>query len=129
MTVTNRQSTYTAQATADLSAQSSRFKVININGTLFAGAAGTLGGAIGVNITSPRSGECATYVYDGITKCVAGSGGISTVGYPVCPASGGFIAAAASGGPSIGRALELANSGDFVECFVDFTQAAAWPGV
>jgi hypothetical protein len=125
MTTLNRQNLYTVQAQADLSAQSSRFKVITLNGTLLAAAG--FATCAGILQSSCRSGEYATYCYDGITKSVAGAA-VASVGWPAKPASGGFLVPVASGDTSCGRFLELANSGDFVQVFIDFTQLAAWNG-
>lgn len=126
MTTHNYQDTYTVQAAADLSSQDARFKVITLAGTLFTGT-GT-GRAAGINITSARSGEQATYVMNGIAKVVAG-GAVSTLGYPMAAASGGFMAAATSGGTSFGRALETCASGDLVQVMCDFRLATHWSGV
>jgi|NOAtaT_5_FD_contig_101_903282_length_2131_multi_3_in_0_out_0_3 hypothetical protein len=127
MTTHNNTQQYTVQAAADLSGQSSRFAVITLAGTLFVGGAGS-GRAAGINMTSARSGEFATYQYAGIVKCIAGAA-VSTLGFALAPSSGGFMVAATSGGLTFGRALETANSGDLFQALVDFSKVAAWPGV
>lgn len=130
MTTHNEQCVFTVQAAEDLSAQSARFKAITLAGTLMPAnpAAGTSQRVAGVNITSARSGENATYVYQGITKAVAGAA-ISTLGYPIMVGSSGFMFAAASGSIHVGRAIETAASGDLFQCFVDFNTLPAWGGV
>lgn len=125
MTTHNDYDVYTAVAAEDLSSQAARFKVMTLAGTLFTGT-GT-GRAAGINITSARSGENATYVTNGIMKVVAG-GAVSTLGYPMAAASGGFMIAASSGGVNFGRALETCASGDLVQVMCDFRLAAHWSG-
>jgi hypothetical protein len=125
MTTHNNQNLYTVQAGEDLSSQAARFKVITLAGTLFSGT-GT-GRAAGVNITSARSGEQASYVMNGITKVVAG-GAVNTLGFPVAAASGGFMVAASSGGVAFGRALETCASGDLVQVMCDFRIPGFWSG-
>lgn len=125
MTTHNNYDVYTATAAEDLSAQASRFKVINLAGTLFTGT-GT-GRAAGINITSARSGEQATYVTNGIAKVVAG-GAVNTLGFPMAAASGGFMVAASSGGVTFARALETCASGDLVQVMCDFRIAGFWSG-
>lgn len=125
MTTHNDYDVYTAQAAEDLSSQFARFKVMTLAGTLFTGT-GT-GRAAGINITSARSGEMATYVTNGIAKVVAG-GAVNTLGFPLAPASGGFMVAASSGGVTFGRALETCASGDLVQVMCDFRIAGLWSG-
>lgn len=130
MTTHNEQLGYTVQAAEDLSGQSARFKAITLAGTLMPAnpAAGTSQRVAGINITSARSGEYATYIYQGIVKAVAGAA-VSTLGYPLMVGSSGFIFAAASGGAHIGRAISTAASGDIFDAFVDFKTLPAWTGV
>jgi hypothetical protein len=130
MSTSNNVELYTVQATADLSAQASRFRAITIAGTLVAAnpVAGASGQAIGVLWSSTRSGDQATYAYQGIAKCVAGAA-VSTLGYPVMTGSSGYFFAANSGFAHIGRALETAASGDLFQALVDFTQLSLWTGV
>lgn len=125
MTTLNQQGLYTVQAQADLSAQASRFKVITLNGTLLAAAG--FASIAGVLQTSTRSGEYASYVYEGITKAVAGAA-VASLGWPCKPASGGFLIPCASGDTHVGRFLETCNSGDFVQALVDFSTLGAWNG-
>jgi hypothetical protein len=130
MTIHNQAAVYNAVATADLSAQSARFKWVTLAGTLYSIAAGASTGIAGVNITSARSGEAFTYQYCGIVKAVAGAV-ITTPGYPIQVASGGFTIAAVSGGMSIGRYWQTAAcaSGDLVVLNIDATAVGAWGGV
>jgi len=129
MAVSNEKREYTAQATADLTAQASRFRGVSIAGTLVAvnPVAGVSAQCIGILNTSARSGELFSYVYDGITRCVAGFA-ISTLAHPVMVGSSGYVFAAVSGGNSIGRALDTAASGDLFRAIVDFKTLAAWNG-
>lgn len=130
MTTSNRQDAYTVTATEDLSAQALRFRAITLAGTLFpaSAAAGTAQRAAGILITSCRTGEQASYVYQGIVKVIAGVA-VSTLGYPIRVGSSGFMFAAASGDVHQGRALETCASGDLVQAFVDFATLPTWGGV
>jgi hypothetical protein len=130
MTTTNEQKIYSVTAIEDLSAQATRYRAITLAGALMAAnaAAGASTRVAGILVTSTRSGEQASYVYDGITKAVAGAA-IATLGYPIMPGSSGYVFAAASGAVHCGRALELANSGDMVQVMVDFKTLPAWAGV
>jgi hypothetical protein len=129
MTTHNENKRYIVQATADLSAQASRFRAVSINGALVAAAtaAGASGQAIGILQSSARSGDLATYVYEGITKVVAGAA-VSTLGFPVMVGSNGYIFAANSGFSHVGRALEVAASGDLFQAMVDFSNLPLWSG-
>lgn len=117
-------------AAEDLSAQATRFKAITLAGTVVpaATAAGAAARAGGILITSARSGEAASYVVNGVVKVYAGVA-ISTLGYALRVGSSGFIFAAASGDGHIGRAIDLANSGDLFRAMVDFTTVPAWSGL
>lgn len=117
-------------AAEDLSAQASRFKAITLAGTIVPAAttAGASARAAGILVTSARSGENATYVVNGVVKVYAGVA-ISTLGYPIRVGSSGFVFAASSGDGHIGRAIDLAASGDLFRAFVDFTSLPAWAGV
>ncbi len=130
MTIHNKQDVYTVQATEDLSGQAARFKAITLAGTVVptATAAGASARVAGINITSARSGEQASYVYNGITKVVAGAA-ISTLGYPIMAGSLGFMFAVVSGNNHVGRALTTAASGDLFVAFVDFMTLPNWNGV
>jgi len=116
-------------ATADLSAQSSRFRAITINGTLVAAAtaAGANGQALGVLLSSARSGDTVSALAIGVTKIQAGAA-VSTLGYPVMVGSNGFFFAANSGFSHVGRALETANSGDLFKAVLDFSNFPLWSG-
>lgn len=129
MTTTNRQELFTVTAAEDLSAQASRYRAITLGGTLVgaSAAAGTSQRVAGVLISSARSGEAASYVYQGITKVIAGAA-VSTLGYPLMVGSSGFVFAANSGFGHIGRALETGNSGDLIQAFVDFKSIPMWAG-
>lgn len=118
MTVHQKQELRTIAATADLSGAASRFKIVNIAGTIAAAAdakqlAGVLwhGGEVGQGVS---------VVHRGITKMLAG-GAVGTVGYPLAVANSGFAVIVVSGGYSFGRALETCSSGDLVAVDVDFT--------
>jgi len=125
MTTENVKWLYTVQAQADLTAQSSRFKVITLNGTLHSTASPLP--AVGILISSARSGEYATYCFAGVQKGVAGAA-VASLGWPVAIASGGFLTNAVSGGTTVGRFLETANSGDFVQAIVDFSDLGVYSG-
>jgi hypothetical protein len=128
MTTTNESRLLAVVAASDLSAQATRYRAITLAGALVgAVAAGAADRAIGILITSTRSGENASAVYDGLTKAMAGAA-VSTLGYPVMVGSQGYIFAATSGGPHIGRAIETANSGDLFKVLVNFSNIALWTG-
>ena len=130
MTVHNEYNVYNGVATADLSAQASRFKWVTLAGTIYGIAAGASTGVAGILNTSARSGEAFTYQHRGLVKGVAGAV-ITTPGYPVQVASGGFTIAAVSGGLSLGRYWQTAAcaSGDFVLLNIDVSGLNAWAGV
>jgi hypothetical protein len=119
----------TVTAAEDLSAASARFKAITLAGLIVptATAAGASARALGINITSARSGEQATAVVNGIVKVVAGAA-VSTLGYPIMVGSLGFMFAANSGFSHVGRAIETAASGDLFKAMVDFTSLPLWSG-
>lgn len=129
MTTTNENRSYSVAATADLSAQATRYRAITFAGALVAAnpAAGVSDRAAGILTSSTRSGDVATAVYEGITKAVAGAA-VNTLGFPVMVGSSGYIFAAASGFSHIGRALETANSGDMFKVLVNFANLALWSG-
>ena len=130
MTIHNEANVYNGVATADLSAQASRFKFVTLAGTLYSIAAGGSTGIAGILNTSARSGEAFTYQHRGIVKGVAGAI-VTTPGYPIQVASGGFVIAAVSGGLSVGRYWQTAAcaSGDFVLLNIDVSGLNAWGGV
>lgn len=124
MTTHGRQNAWSVTAATDLSAASSRFKAVNFAGTI----AGSTTRIAGVLVTSAKSGERASVVYEGVQKVIAG-GAVSTLGYPLSVNSDGFFVACASGGATVGRATATCASGDLVEAWVDFMTIPAWPGV
>lgn len=129
MTTHNSQKAYTVAATEDLSAQATRFRAITLAGGIVPAnaAAGTSARVAGILISSARSGEQATYVYEGIVKVQAGAA-VNTLGFPIMVGSSGFLFAANSGFAHIGRALETAASGDTFQAFVDFKNLPMWAG-
>jgi hypothetical protein len=124
VTTHGRQNLWSIVAATDLSAASSRFKAVNFAGLI----AGSTSRIAGVLVTSAKSGERVSVVYEGVSKVLAG-GAVSTLGYPLSVNSDGFFVAAASGAPHIGRATATCASGDLVEAFVNFENIPAWPGV
>ena len=124
MTTHNEFNTYTVTAADDLSAQSSRFKVISFGGTIAPGPSR----AAGILQTSCRSGEQATYAYDGICKAVAG-GTVTTLGFPLTVANSGFLIASVVSGVAHGRALEAAASGDLFQVMIGFASPFQFTGV
>lgn len=123
MTVESTHKQWTVQATDDLSIAGARFKAITLGGAI----AATTSRAAGVLMTSTRSGEFASAIYEGVAKVIAGAA-VTTLGYPLTITTSGFFIAASSGGSSCGRALAAAASGDLIPAFVDFTTVPAWPG-
>lgn len=90
-------------------------RVLNSAGTLATGTPQ----ARGVLEFKVDSGEQATLIYEGRVEAQAG-GAIPALS-PVNVASGGFIVAATSGGPSIGFAENTAvTSGSFGDFVLDF---------
>lgn len=122
MSTTQKHSAYTVRATADLSGL--QYHVITLAGTI-ATSTSRVGG---VQVTKAQSGEDASLVYEGITKCRVG-GAVSTVGYPLTVNGSGTLTACASGGAAVGRALTTAASGDICPVLVNFSHISAWPGV
>lgn len=110
-------------AGADLSPASCRFHAITINGTIAANTAL----AFGVLRNTPKLGEFASIVYEGITKVSVGAA-VTTPGYPLTITASGWFIAASSGGSHVGRILAAANSGDTAAALLDFTQVAQWAG-
>ena len=115
----------TVPATADLNDAASRFKVINLAGTIC--AAGDVRAA-GILRNAPKTNDAASAVYEGLTKGVAG-GAVSTPGWPMKNANSGFVVAAASGdAPIWGRFIDSCSSGDLVRVMVDFSIPGYWRG-
>jgi hypothetical protein len=124
VTTEGRQNKWAITATEDLSAAGARYKAVTLAGAI---APSTVRVA-GVLVTSCKSGERGSVIYEGVAKVVAGAA-VSTLGYPLTITTSGFFIAASSGGSTIGRNLAVAASGDLVEAFVDFMTIPAWPGV
>lgn len=124
MTTHGRQNAWTVNAAEDLSVASARFHAVSFGGLVVANTSR----ALGVLVTSARSGERISAVVEGVAKVVAG-GAINTLGYPLTITTSGFFVAASSGGAMVGRATATCASGDLVEAFVDFHTIPAWPGI
>lgn len=119
MTVYQQQQLITVEATADLSGEASRFKVVTIGGAICSAA--LVKQAAGILWHGAEVGQGASVVREGVTKALAGVA-ISTVGYPITTANSGFLALTVSGGHTFGRALETCASGDLVPVYVNFAQ-------
>ncbi len=131
MATENEQKLISVAATADLSAQATRYRAVTIFGALVAAnqAVGTGGGVAGILKSSTRSGETASLVYDGITKGVFGAA-VSTAGWPIMSGSSGYLFAATSGGLTCGRLLDTsAASGDMAQIAVDLKTLQYFAGV
>ena len=111
-------------ATADMNDAGSRFKVINLAGTIC--AAGDVRAA-GILRNAPKNTETAEAVYNGITKGVAGAA-VSTPGWPMKNANSGFLVAAASGDMTFGSFIDSCSSGDLVRVYADFLNPGYWHG-
>lgn len=97
------------------------FKGLTFGGTI---AASPLQAA-GIARSTAKIGQGVSVVYEGITKVKAGAA-VSTVGYPLTLTTSGFVIAATSGSPSIGRAMTTAASGDLLKAMVDFMTLPFW---
>jgi hypothetical protein len=106
----------TIEITADM-----LWKGITFGGTI---AASPLQ-AVGIIRSTAKIGQGVGAVYDGITKVKAGAT-VTTVGYPLTLTTSGFVIAATSGSPSIGRAMSAAASGDLLKALVDFKTLPFW---
>lgn len=97
------------------------FKAITIGGTL--AASPLLAAGIARSTAAPGQGiHC---IIGGDVKLKVGTA-VGTLGYPLTiTTSGWFIANTTSGSATIGRAMQLANSGDMIQAYVDFEQLAA----
>jgi hypothetical protein len=124
MTTHGRQNAWSVVATEDLSVATARFHAVSFAGLVVANTSR----ALGILVTSARSGERISAVVEGVAK-VAVSGAVSTLGYPLKITTSGWLTVAASGDPMVGRATATCASGDLVEAFVDFMTVPAWPGV
>lgn len=97
------------------------FKGITFGGTI---AASPLQ-AVGIIRSTAKAGVGVGAVYEGITKVKVGAA-VSTLGYPLTLTTSGFVIAATSGSPSIGRAMATAASGDLLKAMVDFKTLPFW---
>lgn len=124
MSTSGRQNAWAITATEDLSVATARFHAVSFAGLVVASNSR----AAGILITSARSGERVSVVYEGVQKAAI-SGAVTTLGYPLKITTSGWLTVAASGDVTCGRATVACASGDVVECFVDFMTVPAWPGV
>lgn len=124
MTTHGRQNAWTVNAAEDLSVATARFHAVSFGGLVVANTSR----ALGILVTSARSGERISAVVEGVVKAAV-SGAVSTLGYPLKITTSGWLTVAASGDPMVGRAAATCASGDLVEAFVDFHTIPAWPGV
>ncbi len=123
MTTHGRQNDWAIVATEDLSVATARFHAVSFAGLVVASHSR----AAGILVTSARSGERVSVVYEGVAKCAIGAA-VTTLGYPLKITTSGWLIAAASGDAHCGRTTTAAASGDFVECWVDFMSVPAWGG-
>jgi len=123
MTTHGRQNDWAIVATEDLSVATARFHAVSFAGLVV----GSSSRAAGILVTSAKSGERVSVVYEGVAKCAMG-GTVTTLGYPLKITTSGWLVEAASGDATCGRATTAAASGDLTECFVDFMTVPAWPG-
>lgn len=111
----------TAVAAAIEITQDMLFKGITFGGTI----AATPLQAAGIIRSTAKIGVGVGVVYDGITKVKVGAA-VTTPGYPLTLTTSGFVIAATSGSPSIGRAMAAAASGDLLKVLVDFKTLPFW---
>ncbi len=123
MTTEGRQNKWAIVATEDLSVATARYHAVSFAGLVVASTSR----AAGILVTSAKSGERVSVVYEGVAKVAAG-GAVSTLGYPLKITTSGWLIVAASGDAMVGRATATCASGDLVEAFVDFMTVPAWPG-
>ncbi|HEY6922581.1 MAG TPA: capsid cement protein [Steroidobacteraceae bacterium] len=123
MTTEGRQNKWALTATEDLSVATARYHAVSFAGLVVASTSR----AAGILVTSAKSGERVSVVYEGVAKVAAG-GAVSTLGYPLKITTSGWLVVAASGDAMVGRATATCASGDLVEAFVDFMTVPAWPG-
>lgn len=123
MTTHGRQNAWSIVATEDLSVATARFHAVSFAGLVVASSSR----AAGILVTSAKSGERISAIYEGVCKVAAG-GAVSTLGYPLKITTSGWFVVAASGDAMFGRATATCASGDLVEAFVDFMTVPAWPG-
>lgn len=123
MSTHGRQNAWSIVATEDLSVATARFHAVSFAGLVVASSSR----AAGILVTSAKSGERISAVYEGIVKAAIG-GTVTTLGYPLKITTSGWLIAAASGDATCGRATVACASGDLAECFIDFMTVPAWPG-
>lgn len=123
MTTHGRQNAWSIVATEDLSVATARFHAISFAGLVVANSSR----AAGILVTSARSGERVSAVYEGVVKAAI-SGTVTTLGYPLKITTSGWLTVAASGDATCGRATAACASGDLAEVFIDFMTVPAWPG-
>lgn len=124
MTIESKFDVYNVLAAQDLTVADCIYHAVTFGGTI----APSTSRVAGVLRSKAKSGEQVSVVYQGITKVMAGAA-VSTLGYPLTVTASGWFIAASSGGPTVGRALATAASGDLIPAFVDFMTIPAWPGV
>jgi len=96
-------------AAADLSAKQYYFVDIDSNGKIaLASAAGQA--TLGILQNKPKAGEAASVRYLGVSKCIAGTGGL-TAGQAVQAAADGTAIAASTGDYTGWMAVETAAAG------------------
>lgn len=120
MTTEERYSQTAVAAAAEIT-NDMLFKGLTFGGTI---AANPLQAA-GIIRSTAKAGVGVGVVYEGITKVKVGAA-VSTIGYPLTLTASGFVIAATSGSPSIGRAMATAASGDLLKAMVDFKTLALW---
>ncbi len=111
----------TVQAASTITADC-LFKALTIGGTVAASALQ----AVGIARSQAVAGQGVTTIVNGSCKVRVGAA-VNTIGYGLTvTTSGWLIANATSGSATIGRALQVANSGDTILAYVDFTAMAAF---
>lgn len=123
MATEGAQKKWSINATEDLSVATARFHAVSFAGLVVASSSR----AAGILVTSARSGERVSVVYEGIAKAAI-SGTVTTLGYPLKITTSGWLTVAASGDATCGRATAACASGDLLEVMVDFMTVPAWPG-
>jgi len=118
-----RQNKWPIVATEDLSVATARYHAVSFAGLVV----GSSSRAAGILVTSARSGERVSVVYEGIAKAAIG-GTVTTLGYPLKITTSGWLVVAASGDATCGRATVACASGDLAEVMVDFMTVPAWTG-
>lgn len=117
MTITLKNDVLSVAAADDFTPAAMRYKAVTFGGTI----AAAYTRAAGILVSSVKSGETASVAYHGITKAYAAAA-VSTIGFPLKITTSGFLTVAASGDPTIGRALTTAASGDLIPVAINFLQ-------